>query len=145
MSYSEHVAKVVSDQLERFASLNHYQLAGHLPNLEFWIAEARHALEVIDGYHKRFQRLKAGQTAYISAHHTVTLAGDPDIGTPPDPPRRIVPDANLREARRAVVDATYRFLVRLLKASLVDESQLRSICRDLDISVDPADLRRKNA
>src|SRR3954471_16769776 len=110
MSFSEHMAKVVADQLERFVTLNRHQLAGHVANLDFWVAQARHALEVIDGYQERFRRLKAGQAEYVTAHQTtVSSPLDPDIKGPPDPPRR-VPDASLRDARRAVVDAAYGFL-----------------------------------
>src|SRR6266446_1300116 len=102
MSFSENMAKVVADQLVRFVTLNRHQLAGHVANLDFWIAQARHALEVIDGYQERFRRLKAGQADYVATHQiTVSLSFDPDIKGPPDPPRR-VPDASLREARRSV-------------------------------------------
>jgi len=142
MSYSEHVAKVAADQLERFVTLNRHQLAGQTANLDFWIAEARHALAVIDGYQERFRRLKNGQAEYVRAHDTIAWPGDPEITTQPDPPRR-VPDASLRDARRSVTDALYRFLLRLCHDGLVTESRLRSICKELDIGVDVADLRRK--
>jgi hypothetical protein len=126
MSYSQHVAKTVSDQLERFVTLNDHQLAGHIQNLDFWIGEVRHALDVIDGYQDRFGKLKAGQ-----------VAAAPDL-------LRRVPDSQLRDARRAVVDSLYRFLIRLWKARLLTESRLRSICRDMDIGIDLADLRPKS-
>jgi hypothetical protein len=137
MSYSEHVAKVIADQLERFVTLNQHQLDGHVANLDFWIAEARHALEVIDGYQERFRRQKAGQEEQKTM---VPMLFEPDIKLLPEPPRRL-PDTSLREARRSVVDATYRFLVRLCNYGLIPESRLRSICSDLVIGVDSADLR----
>ena len=145
MSFSENVAKLVADQLSRFVTLNRHQLAGHVANLDFWIAQARHALEVIDGYQERFRRLKAAQAEYVERHQTTTFfPSDPDIKGPPDPPRR-VPDAALREARRSVTEATYRFLVRCYHDGLVPEPQLRSVCGSLDVSIDPADLKRKHA
>jgi hypothetical protein len=138
MSYSEHVAKVVADQLERFVTLNRHQLDGHVANLDFWIAEARHALEVIDGYPERFRRQKDRQTEQKTK---VPSPFDPDVTSLPGPPRRL-PDASLRNARRSVVDATYRFLMRLCNDGLIPEARLRSICSDLMIGVDLADLRR---
>jgi hypothetical protein len=141
MSFSENMAKVVADQLTRFVTLNNHQLAGHVANLDFWIAQARHALAVIDGYQERFRRLKAGQGEYVAAHQSrLPSPFDPDLTGPPALPRR-VPDASLREARRSLVDAMYRFLVRLYRDMLISESQLRALCGDLGIGVDPADLR----
>ncbi len=142
MSFSENMAKVVADQLARFVTLNRHQLAGHVANLRFWIAQARHALEVIDGYQERFRLLKAGQADCVAAHQTMVYSPvDPDIAGPPDPPRR-VPSASLRHARRSVVEATYKLLLRLYRDGLISESQVRSLCGDLEISIDPADMRR---
>jgi hypothetical protein len=144
MSFSENLATLVADQLERFVTLNRHQLAGHMGNLDFWIAQTRHALEVIDGYQERFRRLKSAQTAYVAEHQTMTTSPvDPDIKGPPDPPRR-VPDAALREARRSVTEATYRFLIRCFHDGLIQAKQIRSICEELGIGIDPADLRKEN-
>ena len=142
MSYPEHVAKVTADQLERFVTLNRHQLAGQVVNLDFWVGEALHALGVVDGYHERFRRLKKAQSEYVSVHHTIVPIDVDDMEIPPDPPRR-VPDANLRDARRSVADALYRFLVRLCNDALIPEQRLRAICKDLDIGVDVNDLRRR--
>ncbi|OWK45770.1 hypothetical protein [Fimbriiglobus ruber] len=142
MSFAEHLAKVVAEQLERFVTLNRHQLAGHVANLDFWLAQVRHALDVIDGYQERFRRLKAGQVEYVARHKTrVSSSLDPDVATVPDLPRRI-PDGNLRDARRAVVDAAYRFLVRLCNDGLIPEEELRSRCSGLGIGFEASDLRR---
>lgn len=143
MSFSTDMAKLVADQLSRFVTLNRHQLAGQAANLDFWVAQARHALEVIDGYEQRFRRLKAGQAGYVREHDTkVSLLFDPDIQAAPAPPRR-VPDADLRDARRSLTDATYRFLVRCCNDGLIPESRLRAVCDSLGIGVDAADLRRR--
>ena len=49
MSFSEDMAKVVSDQSSRFVTLNRHPLAGQVMNLDFWIDQARHSLAVLDG------------------------------------------------------------------------------------------------
>lgn len=143
MSFSENVAKIVADQLSRFVTLNTHQLAGHVANLDFWVAQAQHALEIIDGYESRFRRLKAAQDEYVAEHRTQTFfPSDPEIHGPPDPPRRVA-HAVLREARHSVTEATYRFLVRCCNDGLIPESQLRAICGSLDVGVESADLRRR--
>ena len=143
MSFSEDLAKVVADQLARFVTLNTHQLAGHVANLEFWVSQARHALEVIDGYEPRFRRLKAAQEQYVTVHRTQTfLPHDHETHGPPDSPRRVA-HAALREARRSVTEATYRFLVRCCNDGLIPESQVRAICGSLDIGVESADIRRR--
>ena len=145
MSFSENMAKVVADQLARFVTLNRHQLAGQVANLDFWVDQARHALEVIDGYEPRFQRLKAAQEGYVAEHNTlIFFLSDPGIQGAPDPPRR-VPHANLRDARRSVTEATYRFLVRCHHDGLIPESRLRAICDSLEIGVEATDLRRRDA
>ncbi len=60
--------------MARFVTLNTHQLAGHVANLDFWVSEARHALEVIDGYEPRFRRMKAGQDQHVAERGTFTEA-----------------------------------------------------------------------
>jgi len=144
MSFSENLAKLVADQLERFVTLNRHQLAGHMGNLDFWIGQVRHSLQVIDGYQERFRRLHAEQTKYVAQHHTTTHhPSDPELERPVPPPKR-VPDAALREARRSVTETTYRFLVRCFHDGFIPAKQVRTICDDLGIGVDPADLQKEN-
>ena len=144
MSFSENMAKVVSDQLSRFVTLNRHQLAGHVSNLDFWIDQAQHALDVIDDYQERFRRLEAAQDDYVTEHQTESFfPTDPDIRGTPDPPRRIA-NASLREARRAVIEATYRFLVRCCNDGLIPVFRLRAVCKSLDIGVEAADLHRRH-
>ena len=88
MSFSENMARVVADQFARFVTLNTHQLAGHMANLDFWVAQARHALEVIDDYEPRFRRLKSAQDQYVAEHRTQPFwPNAPDIHGPPEPPR----------------------------------------------------------
>lgn len=142
MSFSEDLSKVVSDQLARFVTLNRHQLAGHVANLDFWLDQARHVLDVLDGYEPRFRRLKSAQDAHVAEQQiAASFPGDPDIKGKPTPPRR-VPDTARREARLAVTESAYQFLLRCYRDELIPESRLRSACDGLNISVDPQDLRR---
>jgi hypothetical protein len=137
MSFSTDMAKLVADQLSRFVTLNRHQLAGQVANLDFWLLQVRHCLEVVDGYGKRFQRLKKAQAKYVVKHALIEHALDDPCCTQsmPSPPRK-VPDEELRNARTALCDATRRFLVRCCKEGFVDESVLRKSCSDLGIGLD---------
>jgi hypothetical protein len=142
MPYTIDIVKPLVDQLGKFATLNRHQLAGHVGNLDFWLGEVRHGLAVIDGYNQRFERLRAAQQQHVSEHGT-TVFSPPDprhTEASPSPPRR-VPDGPMREARRSLCDAAYRFLVRCYREGLITESALREECRGLDIGVEASDLR----
>lgn len=145
MAYTCDMTKLLSDQLAKFAVLNRYQLVGHVANLDFWLGEVRHCLEVIDGYSPRFERLRAAQTRYVSEHKTVQVDfGDPrQVEGPAAPPKRMVTDSALKEARRSLSDSTYGFIVRCYREGLIEEPAMREACGGLGIGIDPADLNRR--
>jgi len=131
----------LTDQLTRFASLNPHQLVGHLTNLDFWLGEVRHAFGVLDGYHPRFERLKRAQTDYTTKHGTQQFVpGDfhQTAETAARPHRAT--DVELKEARRGLANAAYRFLIRCHRAGLLPQKQLRSSCERLGIGVDLRDV-----
>jgi hypothetical protein len=137
MSFSTELARLVSGQLSRLATLNRHQLAGQAANLDFWVGQARHALEALDGYGARFVRMHAAQEQHVSAHGTTEYALGVDCPTArrAAPPRR-VPDRELREARQALVEAAYRFLARCRKEGLVSLAQLAAARETLGVGSD---------
>lgn len=140
MSYSTDLALLVTDQLTRFVSLNRHQLAGHVANLDFWLAEVHHSLDVLDGYNKRFVRMKAGQDKYVEEHKTTEFfKDDPSIQWKAEPPRRM-PDSELKESRRTLCEAVYRLLVRCCKEGIIGREVLLQSCERLGIGVDKSDL-----
>jgi hypothetical protein len=142
MAFTSDLAKLVSDQLSSFVTLNRHQLAGQVANLDFWIGEVRHALDVIEGYRQRFQRLKTAQSEHVTEHRTIEFDLSnpyPDESTPS--PLRPTRDAELREVRRSLREAAYRFLVRCFIEELIDEATLRRACNALDIGIDRKDLK----
>ncbi|MDY3563580.1 hypothetical protein R5W23_005194 [Gemmata sp. JC673] len=119
MSFSTDMAKLVADQLSRFVTLNRHQLAGQVANLDFWIGQVRHVLAGIDGYGARFVRMQAAQEHYVGHNGAITPGTEGyDPRTSPVAPRR-VPDRELRQARRGVVDAARRLLERCREERLV--------------------------
>lgn len=141
MAYSSDLAILLTAQFTKFTTLNRHQLAGQVANLDFWFDEVRHALLVLDGYGQRFKRLKAAHTKHVREHHTERFAlDDPCCIRGSASPPASVPDAELKSTRRALSDATYRFLLRCFRESLIDERRLRDVCETVGISVDAADL-----
>jgi hypothetical protein len=143
VSFSTNMAKLVTDQLSRFVTLNRHQLAGHVANLEFWLAQVRHSLQVIDGYGARFRLLKTAQEKHVAEHHTVEFDLDDRCCTrgKPDTPRKVA-ESELKDARVALTQATRRFLVRCYSEGLIDEAVFRKACQDSGIGFDPTDLAR---
>jgi hypothetical protein len=125
VSFSTDMARLIAGQLSRFVTLNPYQLAGQVENLDFWLAEVRHALAVIDGYGVRFVRLSGGQERYVVQHRVrisvVNAAGVTERS--PSAVRRI-PDRELRQAWRALVEAARRFLERCQAEGLITDSDV---------------------
>jgi hypothetical protein len=144
VAYSTDIAKILTDQLTKFTTLNRHQLAGQAANLDFWLAEVRHCLDVIDGYARRFDRMKKAQGKHVSLHHTVEFDLDEpcDIRDTAAPPTR-VPHRELQGSRRDLCEATYRLLLRCFKEGLMDASAVRRDCDRLGIGVDAADLRSR--
>jgi hypothetical protein len=135
VSFSTNMAGLVADQLSRFVTLNHHQLAGQAANLDFWVAQVRHALAIIDGYGARFVLMHAAQEGYVAQHGTTVFAlGAEDYApqVPPSPPRR-VPHRELEKARRALVEAASRFLERCRRDGQISEAQLTDAYKELGI------------
>jgi hypothetical protein len=140
MAFSSDIAKLVADQLSRFVTLNRHQLAGQVANLDFWLAQARHALAVIDGYGVRFVRMHDAQEQYVVAHGTTEFAPGVDYPTErkASPPHRI-PDRELQKARRALTEAASRFLSRCRKEEFISEARLLAAYASLGIDVESVD------
>lgn len=142
MAYSTDITKTLTVQISKFVTLNRHQLAGHAANLDFWVAEVRHCLDVIDGYNGRFEQMKTAQTKHTSEHGTVEFSlRDPRHTQEVAPPPRRIPSGELAEARRNLCDAAYRFLLRCCNEGLINEDVLRRTCGSLDIGIEASDLR----
>ena len=119
MSYTEDIARSLIDTLSRTAGLPTFQLAGHVPNLAFWMGEVRHAVAVIDGFPKRFEDMVAAQNAFDTnypdaakrrEHHEYKY----------DPPRLALSPAQAERLGRELVTVANRVIDRCLKEELID-------------------------
>lgn len=148
MVYSIEQAELVAQQLEKFTTSYSHHLVSQFANLEFWLDEVRHAVDVIDGYSRRFVTMRDAQREWVEAHGTMVPSpfcpicrGECEFGGPqkPEPPVRI-PSQDLDAARRRVKDAAYKLLLRGHRAGLLDEEAVRAACERVGTSVDPSDL-----
>src|SRR5438552_3822514 len=122
MSYSTDISGVLANQLTKLSTLNRHQLAGQIANMDFWLAEVRHCTSVLDGYQARFDKLNRAQTDYTREHQTIEFdVDDPYIHGPAEGAKR-APDREMKDARRKLKDAAYRFLRRCLDERLIDEA-----------------------
>jgi hypothetical protein len=148
MSYSTVIADTLAATLVRSAELNAHQLAGHVANLEFWLSEVRHCIDVISGYGERFEAMSAAQKAYVAERNTLEYhyrcQGYCEIcaeGRTPTPPRR-VPHGALRASLQGLRDAAYQLLVRCYHTGFIDETRLREGADSIGTGVDVRDLKR---
>lgn len=127
MAYSADVAKLLTDRLTKLTTLNRHQLAGQGANLDFWLSEVEHALAIIDGHPARFARMRRAQTGHAREFQSHEL--DSKL-------LKRVPDAEFRDARQALSQATVRFLARCATEGLVDESTAHRESERLGIGAD---------
>ncbi len=119
MSYTEDITRPLIETLSKTAGLPTFQLAGHVPNLSFWMAEVRHALDVIDGYPKRFEDMVAAQSEF-DANHPDAAKRREHHEYKYDPPRLALTPAQAERLSRELVTVANRVLDRCLKEELID-------------------------
>lgn len=136
MSYTEEIARSLIKTLSKTAGLPTFQLAGHVPNLAFWMGEVRHALAVIDGYPKRFADMVAAQKEFDANYpdaarsrerHEYEYSG----------PRWAVSPALAERLSREIITAANRVIDRCLKEELIDIGKADDL-RELMRSGEPA-------
>ena len=82
-------------------------LAGFAANLDFWVAEIRHRLALIDGYPARFRRFADAQARWHRDHHLGKL------------PARNLQDRELEELRHRLIRAASRWIAHLAHEGVV--------------------------
>jgi len=107
-------------------------LAGYMANIEFWLAEYQHVVDLSNGYEARFAAMKLARDAYRAEHgspHNRDDCGFPreDL-TPGDPPhdRRVM----LNRCR----DLLGKMTERALKLDIVDFAQHDEIMERLGLA-----------
>lgn len=148
MSYATEISKALTETLARFATLNSHSLAGHVANMDFWLSEVRHCIEVINGYGNRFEAMTAAQKEYVTRNSTLVYhyickdyCSICEQGRTPTLPRR-VPHGALKSSLQELRDAAYHFLVRCYETGFIDETRLREAADSIGTGIDVSDLKR---
>jgi hypothetical protein len=147
MIYTIEKANLISEQLRRFTHGYAHHIAGQFENIDFWLTEVKVAMDTIDSYTKRFNKIRNGQKAWVDKHGTIEYdyceicrgrcEFDND-GTPSLPKRTSYHE--LKTTRKELVDNTYHLLIRFYKIGLLDQAELESKCSIIGTSVEPSDL-----
>lgn len=135
MPYVEDITEPLISTLNYVSGLPPEKLAGHAANLEFWLSEVQHALDVIDGYGDRFKKLQDGQR---SAEELSGLSMDRFLFGKPIRPG--ISDYDLKQLRRRLIDAVSVVLRRCYREGLVSANDLEEYCVRFDL--DRRELKR---
>jgi hypothetical protein len=146
--YMMEQADRIALQLERFTTGYDHHVVGQYANLDFWLGEVVHALEVLEAYPRRFAAMSDAQAAWIEEHQTTVGEYCPHCGGAcrytdqrqrPTPPARVA-SAERLEAQRRLRNATYFFLLRCYRLGLMDRARLEERCEQVNTSLDPTDI-----
>ena len=148
MIYSVERAMLLSEQLRKLATGYSFHLAGHVANIDFWVDEIVAALKVVDEHKNRFNRLYEAQKQWIEKHGVVIegycpiCQGKCELSTGPQKPQlpKNRHTNHLRDCRKELVNASYSFLIRCYKTSLLDYMELKSFCDKIGTGIEPSDL-----
>ncbi len=153
MAYTIEIADAVAKTVGKFASLNAYQPAGHIANLEFWQTQVKHALVVIDGYDRRQSVRVRAQQQHIGQHDTRRFdteqmknyrefPDDPSEDLRSATPDRYTIDKEaLKSKRRELADAFYHFVRRSNIEGLLSKEAAKQTLGDCGIGIEPGDFR----
>jgi hypothetical protein len=153
MTYTIIIADAVSKSISKFSTLNTYQLGGHVANLDFWVAQVKNAIEVLDGYSRRHKQMQLAQKEYIAQHDTRNFTASEsllhrefpyeplyDLASA-DTDRPSIDSETIKLKRRELVDNFYSFLKRCHKERVLDSAKARKALSDCNIGVEPGDFQ----
>ncbi len=146
MSYSTDRAALLTQLLERMSTQHAHQIASQAANVDFWIAETGAALSALNGYPARFRKLSRAHKLWVQENDTKVgfycpvCQGGCEFGPArPSSPRR-VPSSAIDKSRRALHQAIRRFLLRMYRTELLSELEVRELCEELDVNLEPEDF-----
>lgn len=118
MSYAEEIAWPLIRIFERAVLHKGVRLTGYMANLDFWVKEFRHALDVLEGHDLHFQRMKERRIHYAETHG---LEVRPEWSTPTVTPEE------LNRVTIRLKDAIKHFLRKCDDQGWVTQVQLTNI------------------
>jgi hypothetical protein len=132
MSYTEDIARALIATLTRTADAPVHLLAGHVPNLPFWIGEVNHVLAVIAGYPERHEKMVAAENdfALLSAYASKRLATRDYLQGPPPMALKV----GLRsQLSRELVQAAGHLIDRCVENELITSAYAGRLRKSIDL------------
>jgi len=136
MTYTDSVTQQLIKVIDYASGLPVHKLAGYASNLDFWVAEIRHCLDVIDGYERRYQRMRQGERKYYDEHKDEWQKRR-RMGQSPQTQKRSIKAHELSEVRKAIVSASDVFFFRCWREGFIDAEGLRRIGSILGVDLRP--------
>jgi hypothetical protein len=118
MSYLDDVCLPLIKVLDSASFHKGVQLAGYGANIDFWVGEMRHAIDVLSGYEARFKKLRDARIEYAAQHHE-----ELDESTT----SRTVSEGEIRRLDQQLCSACQRFLKLCCQAGYIDHRKQREI------------------
>lgn len=150
MIYTIEKANLLTKQLNKFKDSYAFIVAGQFANIDFWINEVENSLTAIDEHNNRFKKIYQAQEIWIEdknvriPDYCFICNGICELSTehyikPNLPSQKF--DAEKKEARKELVNATYYFLIRCVKLDLLNKQLLKEYCERIGTSIEPIDLK----
>lgn len=151
MIYTIERAKLITDQLRKFADSYAYMVAGQFANIDFWIDETLNSIRAIDQHNVRFEKMCEAQKEWIEEKNVrvpdycyicngICELSEQHYKKPELHKQRAKNEK--KEARKKLVNSAYYFLVRCFKIGLLNEEELKGYCNQIGTSVDLDDLKK---
>ena len=120
-AYMQEIAEPLIRVLNYAAGLRRDLLAQYVANVEFWVEETKHRLQVIDTYPSRLRRMRTVHRVNVNYHW------DEEHGHSMSPrPTKSIDDTERSALRREICESARRFLNRSFRESLIDREMLQS-------------------
>ena len=134
-SYTKQICDSLIAVLENCGQLDRLRLAGYAANVDFWLDEVQHRLQVIDGFaERRAQFVAATNAAYPNEIVATRLFVEPRpvLNDVHDSAKWRELQEDQVELRKAIVGKFARFLQRSFDFELIDQEKFYDLKHSLD-------------
>jgi hypothetical protein len=118
-AYIQEITEPLTRFLNHASGLRRDLLARHVANVEFWVAEMRHCLGVLDDYPARLRAMRDVARTNLNYHFDETSGNQSS-----ERPTKSITDTEREMLRRELCDAGRRFLNRSYRERLLERDRL---------------------
>lgn len=112
-----------------------FQLAAHIPNLEFWMSEIKHARGVLEGYRKRFEAMSAAQYEF-GVNFQQELLRHANDERPPKPIQPAISQAKTDRLKHELIATGVRLLNRCIEEGFIDATKYNALRSEIEENIE---------